>query len=207
MADEQKKSDHQPVFENGIITPIGRVSYPCLVRPDDKGQYSTKKYKITLVVPKDDAKIAALKAAILKCAKAAFPKKKIESLKDIQHPLKNGDKSDEEMYHGHIYFQAKRNPDKGKASCFDINKQNIDPIEIYGGCFARLKVSAMSYVGTEKIKNPETGELEVIKVEGVTFLLDGVQKTADGDRIGGGGGATASDFDDPVEDAKPNDDL
>jgi hypothetical protein len=198
MADQKNRTGPKPIFINDIATPVGRISFPHLAEPDTKGKYADDKFKATLLFPKQGVDLSILRNAALSCAQQAFGAG-IKTLNDFQHPFRDGDaKTDLAGYAGNIFITAKS---KKRPLCIDRTKQNINPDEIYGGCYARMIVTACSYQSTENVKDPKTGQVVKQVINGVTFLLDGVQKTKDGEAFGGGG-ATAESFPDdlPAED-------
>lgn len=180
---------HKPVFINDVVTPKGRFSFPHLAKPDTDGQYADDKFKVTILIPKT-ADLSKLKAAIMDCAKQAWPSKQLKP-KDLMLPLRDGDEKDNlDGYPGNIFITAKS---KRRVLCVDAARDNIDAEEVYGGCYGRLVLTAMSY---EQKGRP-----------GVTFLLDTVQKLEDGDKFGKGGGNVSAlddgEFDDLARGGKP----
>lgn len=169
---------HKSIFINDIVTPKGRFSFPHLEKPDSTGQYADDKYKVSILIPKD-ADLTPLKKAVMQCAKEAWPKRNLKPT-DLAHlPLRDGDEKENlDGYPGHIYITAKS---KKRRRVVDVNRNDIDPSEVYGGCYGRLVLTAMSY---EQGGKP-----------GVTFLLDIVQKLEEGEPFGGGG-ANVSVLDD-----------
>lgn len=177
--------EFKPVFVNNVKTPIGRIVFPHVAKKDESGQFATGKYKTTLLIPKD-ADMTALKTAVLEAARETWGAE--IKLKDIQHPFRDGDAKDSEKYPdfaGHISITAKS---KNKPVCVGPARKPLDDVEsdIYSGCYGRLAVTAMSYLTTVNVKQSD-GSIVPEKIRGVTFLLEAVQKTKDGDRIGGAG--------------------
>jgi hypothetical protein len=156
-----------------LVTPKGRVSYPKLVAPDTKGEYADDKYKFVLLMPKQGSDLKTLKEAVLKCAKDNFGPTHA-NLATLLHPFRDGDAADVGKkgpeYKGCIFLNLKTTQ---RPRYLDSAKQDLDPKEIYGGCWARAVVTAWPYKQAGKC--------------GVTFLLNAVQKLDDGDRFGGGG--------------------
>ena len=191
MADSKNtRTGPKPIFLNDIVTPIGRVSFPHLVDPDRKAPnkpYADDKFKASLLMPKDSTDFSTLRAKALECAQEAFGPG-IKTLNDFAHPFRVGDqrlnKDGEVMpgYAGCLYITCKS---KDRPLIIDRAKKNLDPKEVYGGCFARFIVTAMSYTSTENVRQPD-GSTKRETVRGVTFLLDVVQKTGDGESFGGG---------------------
>lgn len=167
---------HKSVYINSVVTPKGRFSFPHLAKPDTEGQYADSRYKVTILIPKD-ADITKIKQAVMACAKAAWPGKKLKP-SDLMLPLRDGDEKDNlDGYPGHWFITAKS---KRPVTCVDIARENLAPEEVYGGCYGRCVLTAMSY---EQKGKP-----------GVTFLLDTVQKIEEGERFGkGGSGVSALD--------------
>jgi hypothetical protein len=198
MAAPDNKTGPKPVFINNIVTPKGRISFPHIAEPDSKGKFADNKYKVTLLMPKDTTDFAALRAVALKCAQDAFGPS-IKTLKDFQAPFRNGDEKDLDGYQGQLYITCKS---KNRPHVVDRAKNALDPKEIYGGCFARLVVSACSYQSTETVRQAD-GSTKKQVVKGVTFLLDAVQKMGDGDSFGGKGNAANAFPDDEEASAAP----
>jgi len=191
MADS--KSGPKPTFINDIVTPVGRVSFPHLAEPDRKGPgkpYADDKFKASLLLPKTGTDFSTLRAKALECAQTAFGPG-IKSLNDFAHPFRDGNNrtnKDGEVMPGYadtLYITCKS---KDRPLVIDRAKANLDPKEVYGGCKARFIVTAMSYVSTENVKQPN-GQVKKETIRGVTFLLDVVQKTGDDTAFGGGGKA------------------
>jgi hypothetical protein len=170
---------HTPKYLNGIITPIGRASYPKLVAPDTKGEKPDNKFKVTLLIPKDSKDFEAFKAKITAFAKEVFPN---VTKKNYGNPIKDGDKK--EGYEGHWYLTAKTKAER-KPLCVNVAAEPIDAAAVLGGLNCRLKVSLMSYVGVDKARDSE-GNVVTETIYGVTPLLEVVQLTGGGEPFGGG---------------------
>lgn len=179
----------EPVFINGIKTPKGRVSYPFLDKPDMTGQFATKKYKASLLIPKE-SDISILRNAVIKCAKETWGDE-IKSMKDFQSPFQDGDKKKGDESNGCVVITGKN---KKRPLLVGPGRGDLEPDDVYGGCYARFAVTVYSYEGSETVKQPD-GSKTTELVRGVTLLLDGVQKIEDGESFGGGG-ITAAAFDD-----------
>lgn len=179
-------------FVNGLKSPKGRFNHPHLVKPDMEGQFASKKYKTTLLIPKD-TDIKELKKACAACARDAFGAD--VNLKDLQMPFKDGDlKLDKETqeildgYEDHWYITCKSNR---KPTIVDRARQNMDADLIKAGDYGRVGLSAMSYTGSEQVKMPD-GSKVTEEYQGITFLLEAVQFLEEGDSLGGGGGGRVS---------------
>lgn len=181
----------KPTFINNIITPMGRIIYPHLDKPSSASEGAEPRFGVTLLIPKD-ADVSAMKKALLECAVGAFGAevtivkdgKKVvrpRTLADFKHPFKDGDEKADALeaeekngdhYRGAVFIGPKS---KRRPRIVDGKKQDLAPEEVYGGCYGRLVLSAMSYLTVEG------------KKPAVTFLLEIVQKVKDGDPVGGGG--------------------
>jgi len=187
----EEQSDHKPIYANGILTPVCRLRYSYLAFPDNKGKCAKNKYKITMLLEKES--IGALLKAVEALAKEAFPD---IPFKQVETPFRDGDTKNDPKCHGFILITP---TSKKQPTCLGPNKAAVDPKEIYSGCSARAILSAMSYVGVEKVRDKATGQVETVRSHGITFLIDKVQKTADGERFGGGPGQEFPDDQGEVE--------
>lgn len=190
---EAKKS----VFINNVVSPVGRLAYPHLGQPDNEGTYADGKYKCTLLIPKS-AGIDSMKKAVQECAQQAFPG---VPLKALALPFRDGDKKGKEDFTDCVYVTVKT---KRPPMLVDRAKQRIDANELYAGCKVRLVLTAMSYVGSEKVRNAD-GEIETVESKGITFLLEVVQKVDDGEPIVGSAGGAALGALDALEDDATDD--
>jgi hypothetical protein len=165
-------AEFKPQYVNNLVTPAGRISFPHLEKPDSKGKYADNKYKVTQLIPKT-ANLGTLKKAVLDCAKESWGAD--VDMKTLLHPFRNGDVKAEKMpmYADHLYITAKS---RNRPTMLDASRNGIEAAEVYGGCDARLVVTAMSY---------EQGRRDGGVDRGVTFLLDVVQKIGDNTRFGG----------------------
>jgi hypothetical protein len=98
-------------------------------------------------------------------------------------------------YKDALYITCKS---KDRPLCIDRAKKNIDPKEIYGGCKARFVVTAMSYTSNENVRQPD-GKVIKQTIQGVTFLLDVVQKVGDDSSFGGGKTKSAAALPDDLD--------
>jgi hypothetical protein len=198
---EQQQNDktHKPVWKNRIVTPIGRLAFGHISAPDTIGQYATGKYGATILIPKS-ADISALRDAVLELAKVAhgIAGSPEDALRRVTHPFRDGDlKVGQDGFAGCLYLRAKS---KSPPVCKGPDRLDCSPERFYNGCRIRLSLDAMSYVSTERVRNTR-GEVETVKMPGVTFLLGAAQFVGDGERLrGGGGGSTGAEFG-AVEDA------
>lgn len=204
---------HKSQYVNDVTGPNGRLIFPHIVEPeeDDKGNL---RYKSTCLVKKGDPKLKALKEALLLVGQKGHGARH-KKLNQLGHPLRDGDAYADEwdsecadtgkepgkrdMYRGHVFFTA---TSKKQPRCYGMraNKADavprIEPEKIYGGCYGRLVMTAMSYSNAHS------------KV-GVSLLLEGVQFQRDGDPLGGGASeeSVTNALDDDDSDLLDDDDL
>lgn len=151
-----------------VITPVAIATYANVwkarpsLNPERGDQYS-----IVLVFPKGTDLSPLQKAAKLAVSKK-WGDKPPSSLKN---PFRKGDvdKPDDPTFKGAIFITARTN---NKPGIVDSKVQPIlDEMDFYSGCKCRASVYAMAY--------DQKGS------KGVTFLLNNLQKVADGDRLAG----------------------
>ena len=194
-----------PVYVK-VISPRGRVSFPHLDKPDES-KFGGGKYKLTLLFPKDQ-ELKDLKAAVIEAAKKKWGEK--IDFKTITPPFRDGDKKASEAeadgkdmaaYKGCVFITAKT---KNKPGIVGPDRKPLETGDtVYGGCYARASLTACTYEKDEEVtvEKPD-GSVNKVKrkVRGVTFLLNSVQKLAEGEAFGGKGNA-AGDFADDAETA------
>ncbi len=177
------KLSKEQLAQTIILTTEARASYVHVFSPsevkDKKGKATGKKqYSIELLFPKKTTKLSE----ILKPLKAAATFEFGEDMDwdSLKKPISDGDKA----------------PKKGKearpetAGCWIVRASSsaefaaphvvdLDPevklendTQFYSGAYCRAQLKAFAY---------DFGEGSA----GVKFILDGVQKTKDGDRLGG----------------------
>ncbi len=173
-----------------LLTPTGRVSFPHLKKPQ-KNDQGEDIWSIVLLVPKT-ADVTNFKTEMTRLAKDAFPGYKGK----LTLAMKDGDtavgddgilkKEKYPEYAGCWVFTANS---KNPVRCIGADKADIDPSDVYAGCYARLVVQAQAFD---------------YKKKGVKLWLNGVQKHRDGAPLGGGG-FSRDDFDElEVDDQAPD---
>lgn len=164
-----------------LVTEEVRFSFPHVFEPfafeDEKPKYS-----VMLLIPKTDKKTlkklkAAEQAAIEKGVGSVWGGKKPKQISTI---LKDGDDDAEDYPEraGCYYMTVRSNT---RPQVVDAAVQPIlDASEIYSGVYGRVSINAFPY--------------EYAKKAGVSFGLNNVQKTNDGESLAGGTSAD-DDFD------------
>ena len=172
-----------------VVTGEVRFSFPHVFEPNAVEAGDKPKYSIMILIPKTDKatiqKIRdAEKAAAEEGVSTRWGGKRPKKISSI---IKDGDDEEEtdlEAYPeraGHLYMNVRsdRRPQVVNASVQPI----LDSSEIYSGCYGRVSVNAFAY--------------DYMGKKGVSFGLNNVQKTADGESLAGG--STAEDDFDAVE--------
>lgn len=166
-----------------ILTPVGRVSWPALAKPDDNG-----KYGLTMIFD-SEADLKKLKALVDECIKGEWGDKYKPA--QLSLPFKNGnDKTDDEgnvrpeykdctlATMGTKYAVTVLNPAKKPIPTAQLEA------EVYGGCYCIAQVNAYAWEYTEKGK---------VMKRGVSLGLMNLMKVRDGERLGGGKRISAED--------------
>lgn len=188
-----------------VITDIVRFSFVHLLEPTAfEGQ--DPKYSVMLLIPKTDTKtlnnIKAAQKAAAELGKNKFKNGKIPA--KLKTTLRDGDEEmDIEEYpefKGMMFINVSNKNKVGMVGTQrDTDgklKRLDDPDEIYSGMYGRASINFFAY--------------NTAGNQGVSAGLNNIQKTRDGDRLGGGAAKPENDFDDwedDTEDADIDDNL
>ena len=169
-----------------IITPEFRVSYPHLFTPQKQPSGDKLKFSVTMLFPKDQELIGtsppdaegnteprSIKKVIAAAKRLEFGAKENWPEK-MRSPIGDGDdeeKKDKSGYAGHWIISASWREENPPQIFGPDLKPLTKASELYPGCYARAVVFAYVW--------------EFMKKRGVGFILDGVQKTRDGEPFGG----------------------
>lgn len=164
-----------------IITGEVRLSYAHVWEPNSI-QGGKPKYSVSLIIPKTDkATITAIEKAIDAAIDAGIAKfgGKRPNKAALKLPLRDGDvERDDEAYAGAVFVNA------NSTVAPQIVDENVQPIldrsEVYSGCYARVSLSFYAF-NTNGNK-------------GIACGLGNIQKTRDGEPLGGGRISAESDF-------------
>ena len=171
-----------------------RLSYVRVFEASQVNGQGDATYSVCLLIDKNSPEVPKIKAAIeaeRATFKSKYPKLAGKDPKTWNNPLRDGDEEkDGAEYKGCYFINAKRKETQGAPIVIDGRKQYItDKNEVYSGCYGNVAVSFYPYEFTGKY--------------GVGVGLNGIQKTADGERLDGG--TSLDDFD--MVDIDENDDL
>lgn len=136
-----------------VVSPVGIAAYAWISKVDQGHKYSDGKFKVTLVLDKDDPELATLRSTILAFGKEEFGND------DFKLPFKDGDKSDKPEFQGKTLVVAKS---KFPPGCIDAKRQELpEDVWPYSGDLIKFSASLYPY---------ETGG-----TTGVSLQLRGVQ--------------------------------
>lgn len=146
-----------------IILKKVRVSFPHLETPREGTNGGKAKYEVTALIPKSrditDIKKAVFAAKVAKWGADKTQWKKIK----VPTIIQDGDeKQDVAGYAGHYYIKA---TSTSKPGCIDLKGKDIDPTEIYAGCFADIAINIGAYEFKE----------DKLVVRGVSAYVEGVR--------------------------------
>lgn len=164
-----------------IVTGEVRLSYAHVWEPNSI-QGGKPKYSVSLIIPKTDtATITAIERAVdaaIDAGIAKFGGKKPKKAA-LKLPLRDGDtERDDDAYAGAYFVNA------NSLTPPQVVDANVAPIldrsEVYSGCYARVSLSFYAF-NTNGNK-------------GIACGLGNIQKTRDGEPLGGGRISAESDF-------------
>lgn len=179
-----------------IITPPFRAAFPKLFRPEKIKETDEKKNYGVEAVFAPDTDLSEMKALAKKVAMEHWDEKPPKKLKN---PFRSGNEYNEDLKD-----QGKEpRPELVDATFMRFNSTNkpevvntkrqfiTDESEIYSGCWMRASVYCHAY---DNKKDPQKGN-------GITFMLNHIQKLKDDDPWGSPRQSAAQDFDDELSDA------
>lgn len=149
-----------------VMTPEFRASYAHVLKAVTNDLNGELEYSLVMLFDKS-ADLTAMKAA---CNAAITAKWGANVPKGLRSPFRDGDEKESPAYKGKVFCTAKS---KERPGVVDEDVQPIISEEgFYSGCYARATVNAFAYDNKGN--------------RGVSFFLCNVQKTKEGERIGGG---------------------
>lgn len=173
-----------------IVTPPFRAAYPKLFRPEQRSENDPKLYYGVEAIFSPDTDLTEMKKLAMQVAKEHWGDKQP---KKLESPFKKGDEYNEERekqrpeLEGCVFIRF-NSTNKPEVVGKNPNVPITDESEIYSGCWMRASVYCHPY---DNRKNPQ-------QKNGITFLLNNVQKLKDDEPWGGQKQSAASDFDDDM---------
>ena len=162
-----------------IVTGKVRFSYANVFIPVASEEGKTPKYSVSLIIPKSDKEtVEKIKAAYeeVKAGAAAFFGGVVP--KGLKGGLRDGDEEKDDAAYANAYFVNANSVQRPGLVDSDMNAI-ISPEDFYSGCYGRASLTFYPY-------NQQGSK-------GIAVGLNNLQKTADGDKLGGGSSA-AQDF-------------
>lgn len=163
---------------------IGKVrfSYAHVFEPTAMEEGQTKKYNVSIIIPKSNKKLVEkIKSAIALAWDQGKSKMGGKVPAIYKNPLRDGDEErpDDETYENSFFINANSTKKPGivDAELNEIMSQD----EFYSGCYGRASVNFYAFNAAGN--------------KGVAAGLQNLQKLEDGDRLSGGSSA-AEDFGD-----------
>ncbi len=187
-----------------VTTGIVRFSYANLLEPKAMQEGQEAKYSVMLLIPKDDKKtLDKIHAAINAAAEAGKSSKfggKIPA--KLKTTLRDGDEELDAEDHpeavGCMFMNVSSKTKPGIVGTQRGADGKLKPLdnpeeEVYSGMYGRASINFFAYA--------------VPGNKGISAGLNNIQKTKDGDRLGGGKSKAEDDFDDWDDDTDEDDDL
>lgn len=153
-----------------VVTGEVRLSYVNLFEPKAIAEGQAPKYSTTLLIDKDDkATVKLIQNAIAEVI--ANSQDVLKGTKGLKTPLRDGDEEKDSLeYENHFFMNASS---KTPPIVVDEDRQEVvNPREVYSGCYGRVSMNFFAY--------NQAGN------KGVGVALNAVQKTKDGEALGGG---------------------
>jgi hypothetical protein len=172
-----------------------RLSYCHLFQPEAVADGGEKKYSVSLLIPKSNAKLvtdvkAAIKAAFQDGISSRFGGKQ-PAPGTWKNPLRDGDaeRPDDETYAGCYFINATSKTKPGIVKIVKMNGEKklvevTDENEVYSGCYGVVSVNFFAFNNAGN--------------KGVAAGLNNVLKTKDGEFLGGRASAQ-SEFGDDLD--------
>lgn len=182
------------INDTKVITNKVRFSYVHVFEPEAVGESEDKKYSVSLIIPKTDKETLKLIKQAIENAKEAGKVSKFNGKipAGLKTPLRDGDEErpDDEAYQNAYFINASAYTKPG------VVDREMNPItdegEFYSGCYGRASVTFFPFNASGN--------------KGIATGLNHVQKTAEGEALGGRV-AVDVDFDDEPDFEDEDDDI
>jgi intein/homing endonuclease len=186
-----------------VTTGKVRFSYAHLTEPHAAQPGQDEKYSVQLLIPKSDTKTLDKINNAIEAAKQAGKSSKWGGKipKNLKIILRDGDEEhdteDEPAYKDTMFMNVSSNNKPGIVGTQRGEDGKLKAIEdedeIYSGMYGRASINFFPYDANGS--------------KGVSAGLNNVQKTADGERLGGGHTKAEDDFDDWEDEDESDEDL
>lgn len=148
--------------QNKVATPRFRLSFPHLFERDS----FDGKFSCSMLFDKETTDLSELEKLVKEQIKERWADK---TPNNLVLPFQDGDESQYEGNAGQMIIKAKTDR---KPRVFGMDgDENVDEEDFYAGCYCRATVKAVAY--------------DVNGKKGITFVLLGIRKVANGTPFGG----------------------
>lgn len=165
---------------NRVVTNEVRLSYANVWEPKSING-SDPKYGVSLIIPKSDTEtIDLINKAIDQAITDGISKfgGKKPNKAAIKLPLRDGIEKDDEAYEDAYFINCNS---KTAPQIVGLDRRPItDETEVYSGCFAKVSINFYAFNSNGN--------------KGIACGLGNIQKTRDGESLGGGRVSAADDF-------------
>lgn len=162
-----------------VVTGKVRFSYANVFVPKASVEGGTPKYSVSIIIPKSDTEtVNKLKKAFEDCKAASAGYFGGTVPKGLKGGLRDGDEEKDDPAYANSYFINANSANKPGIVDGDM-QAIIDPSEFYSGCYGRASITFYPY-------NAQGSK-------GIACGLNNLQKTEDGEPLGGASSA-AADF-------------
>ncbi len=155
-----------------VVTGMVRFSYANVWEPQSVNDSDSKKYSVSLIIPKDDKKtIDAINKAIEIAKQEGKAKFGGRIPANLKLPLRDGDidREDDEVYQDSYFLNANSYQQPGIVDA--KVKPILDQSEFYSGCYGRASIVFYAFNSNGN--------------KGVACGLQNLQKLKDGEPLGG----------------------
>lgn len=178
-----------------VTTGIGTLSFPRVFKEtagtNDKNETV---YDVQILLPKSDREgIRALLRAIKEVGEAKWG----DNWKKVRNPLRDGDKEKDELTED---GSTKGDKYPERLGCYFLNARSTKPVGVYARDRSPILDADQIYAGTKAKIAVTFYPYSTSGNHGIGCGLNGVQKIADGEHIGGGGKPSVESMFDLLDD-------
>ena len=165
-----------------VVTGVIRFSYVHVFEPWSGDGNSDPKFSVAILIPKTDTTtLRKIQSAVETAKQKGHRKWGNTTPRNLKMPLRDGDEDrpDQPEYAGHYFLNASS---KSRPGVVDISLNPIlDAVDFYSGCYGRASINFYPFAASGNY--------------GVACGLNNLQKTADGEPLGGTRSRPEDDFD------------
>jgi len=128
-----------------LISPVCTAAYAWLAKPDEGQEYSDGKYKVTLLLDKDDKDAKSFLKKLEDASDEVALEKWGNKPKNLRYCYKDGDEKDKEDFEGKFMLVAKTKFRPGMVDCGDPPTSLIEGSEPASGDLIRASFALIAY--------------------------------------------------------------